>query len=217
MAAKKQIHRKIEGGIIVGNFYDKYESSNPIEKVLVKNFYNNLKQLIGMSKAQNIHEIGCGEGHLSFKLAGAGYNIRSCDISKNLIDQAQNYALSHNLNIRFKVRNIYDLLPENDAEEMIMCCEVLEHIENPLKALEILSCLAKPYLLISVPREPLWSTLNILRFKYLSTWGNTPGHIQKWTRKQFIELLRNFFDIIHISLPLPWIMVLCKVKSSQSK
>ena len=39
------------------------------------------------------------------------------------------------------------------------------------------------------PREPLWRGLNIARGAYLKDLGNTPGHLNHWSKRGFVALL----------------------------
>jgi hypothetical protein len=91
-----------------------------------------------------------------------------------------------------------------------MCCEALEHLERPEQALHTLRSIADSYLIASVPREPLWSALNMVRGKYLRIAGNTPGHIQRWSQRAFIALVQNNFEVLEVPVPLPWTMLLCR-------
>lgn len=202
-----------EQGVLAGNLYDKYGTSNPIARYLMNGFNEAFISLVLMSGANDIHEIGCGEGHLSIALAARGGKVRSSDFSTEIIRKAEGNARKNNLEIQFKAASIYDLVPERDSAELVVCCEVLEHLHAPLKALIILEQLARPYLLVSVPREPLWRVLNIARFKYLSSFGNTPGHIQHWSAKAFLDLLSQHFDVIAIRKPIPWTMALCRIRN----
>ena len=45
------------------------------------------------------------------------------------------------------------------------------------------------WLLVSVPREPLWRGLNLARGSYLRELGNTPGHLNHWSKRRFASLL----------------------------
>jgi hypothetical protein len=52
-----------------------------------------------------------------------------------------------------------------------------------------------------------------IRGKYLSDFGNTPGHLNHWSKRGFLHLLSNTgFNLISIECPLPWMMVLGKFK-----
>jgi len=202
----------IEDGVVAGNLFDKYGSKNPIVRFLMKNFIGSFEALVSEAGVQEVHEIGCGEGQLSIILAGQKKKVRASDFSKQVILKARENAAKNNVDIEFKSSSIYDLTPENDAAELIVCCECLEHLEHPEKALDILSGLANPYLIISVPREPLWRLLNMIRLKYVSSLGNTPGHIQHWSKRSFLKLLSSYFDVVETRTPMPWSMALCRRK-----
>lgn len=204
----------IEDGIIAGNLYNKYGTKNFIARYLVENFTHSICQLLTLIEVSEVHEIGCGEGHISITIAQRKpkLKVRACDFSSQIINIAQKNAKEASVNIEFKTSNIYDLSPHQDSSELVVCCEVLEHLENPIRAMEVLSRLAKPYLIISVPREPIWRILNLARGKYLTRLGNTPGHIQHWSKGSFLKMLSDYVDIIQVLTPLPWTVVLCRSK-----
>jgi trans-aconitate methyltransferase len=194
---------------IAGNYYNKYEAQNPLSRFLTDNFKSNLLDLIRKSGQQDIHELGCGEGYLS---AFIYRNInpasfRATDFSEDIIETAKR--LHGDLGITFAQRSIYDIT-NADAAPLIVCCEVLEHIENPELALQRIHALSPEYAVFSVPREPLWRISNMLRFKYLADFGNTPGHIQHWSKNAFLNLIGSYFEIIEIRSPYPWTMLLGK-------
>jgi 2-polyprenyl-3-methyl-5-hydroxy-6-metoxy-1,4-benzoquinol methylase len=109
----------------------------------------------------------------------------------------------------FEVRSIYDLDPGHDSAELVVCCEVLEHLEHPEEGLLALQSITTKNLIVSVPREPIWRFLNMVRGKYISDWGNTPGHLQHWSKRGFMRLVSKYFLIEVIKTPLPWTMLLC--------
>lgn len=204
---------KLEAGIEVGNHFDKYGSKNPIVKWMMNGFTSALDEFIGKSGQTTVHEIGCGEGVLSLRLLDKNYQVKGCDFSEIAIALAQQNAMhmQRDPNL-FSVKSIYEL-NASDAAPLVICCEVLEHLEFPRQALENLANIAQPWLILSVPREPIWSVLNMARGKYWKDFGNTPGHIQRWSSAEFISLVSEYVDIIEVSKPLPWTMLLCKTKS----
>lgn len=204
----------IEDGVIAGNYYDKYGTNNPVARLLMKNFFSDVNYLVRLSKSTEVHEIGCGEGHLSRMLANNNLKVRGSDFSRQVVEKAIAISVKEGIDVPFKAASIYDMNPSADAAELIVCCEVLEHLDDPEKALAIISQLAKPYLLVSVPREPIWCMLNIARGKYLTHGGNTPGHIQHWSRRSFIRFLSKYFDVIEVRTPTPWVVALCSVKNA---
>jgi hypothetical protein len=48
------------------------------------------------------------------------------------------------------------------------------------------------------------------RGKYLLQGGNTPGHIQHWSSRGFVELVSRHFEVVKVRKPLPWTMLLCR-------
>jgi 2-polyprenyl-3-methyl-5-hydroxy-6-metoxy-1,4-benzoquinol methylase len=198
-----------ENGVIAGNVYDKYASGNPIERYLMDRFIIHIFEMVEFTDCEEIHEVGCGEGHLSGIISEkTNIKIRATDFSENIIKTAtKNYP-----SINFEVKDIYQLDPANDSACLIICSEVLEHLEDPAKALKILSNLIKKYIIISVPREPIWRILNIVRGKYLSHLGNTPGHLNHWSKISFINTVGRYFKIIDVRSPFPWTILLCRKK-----
>lgn len=200
-----------EHGVVVGNTYDKYGSTNIFVKIIMKNFKDTLSHFVDIAAPNTIHEVGCGEGFWVLKWNKVGLNARGSDFSDKAIGIAEENASKAALSTAlFNVRSIYDLDLNEDWAELVVCCEVLEHLEYPKLALEKLREITGSYLIVSVPREPVWRLLNILRGKYLASYGNTPGHIQHWTKKDFIELVSLNFEIIEVKNPLPWTMLLCR-------
>mgnify|MGYP001222751036 CR=1 FL=1 len=200
-----------ERGVIAGNTYDKYGSHNPVVRWVMRGFELALDELIGKVNPRSIHEVGCGEGYWVLRWSERGILVRGSDFSSKVIELAQANAMDRGLSRHlFRTCSIYDLKPEQDAAELVVCCEVLEHLERPEDGLMALQTIARPYLITSVPREPLWSVLNMARGKYLTDFGNTPGHIQRWSRRAFIRLVSHYFDVLEVRTPLPWTMLLCR-------
>jgi hypothetical protein len=88
----------------------------------------------------------------------------------------------------------------------------LEHVPDPERALAVLAALARPHLIVSVPREPLWRVLNLARGRYWRDLGNTPGHLQHWSTLAFLDLLQDHLEVLELRTPLPWTMALCRTR-----
>lgn len=189
-----------------GNYYDKYNTQNPIAKKLMENFFKSLERMIDdLEKPVNVLEAGCGEGAVAnfiYQKLNGKCNIDAFDISKRLMEEA---ILKYE-NINFTVGNVYEM---GGGYDLVVCSEVLEHLEYPEKALSQLYSATEKYIIVSVPREPVWRVLNLMRGKYIKDLGNTPGHIQHWSKRSFIKFLKKApLKILKIESPLPWTMVL---------
>ena len=202
----------VEDGVIAGNVTDKDAVRNPVARWLVRRFHEELGDLVARTGAVDVHEVGCGEGHLTAKLAAPGRRLRASDFSRQVIELARGEAAARGLAVELRVASVYELDPTRDAAELVVCSEVLEHLEDPSRALDVLAKLARPWLLASVPREPLWRSLNMARGAYLRDLGNTPGHLQHWSKGAFLRFLSTRVDVVEVRTPLPWTIALCRTR-----
>ncbi|MGB3270470.1 MAG: class I SAM-dependent methyltransferase [Rhodanobacter sp.] len=197
-----------------GNYYDKYNTRNPVARALMQGFLKSFDELVAMSGSPGTAlEIGCGEGELSMRLTRAGWQVRGCDIAAEAVDEARRRAAAATLSIPFEQRGIEECAGAYPVQDLVVCCEVMEHLEDSLAALDTLAGLSRRHVLVSVPREPIWRVLNMARGRYLPALGNTPGHIQHWSTRAFVELLGQRLDVQAVRSPLPWTMALCRVRT----
>ena len=198
-------------GLVVGNAFDKYGSTNIVVRRLMRGFEQALNDLVERVSPRTIHEVGCGEGVWVLRWQAQGLSVRGSDVSDRVLDiaraNAERAGASPTL---FAQRSIYDLAPDRDGADLVVCCEVLEHLEDPAAGLRALQRVVDRHLVLSVPREPLWRVLNCARGKYLRDGGNTPGHLQHWSTRGFVRLVSAHFDVLEVRTPLPWTMLLCE-------
>jgi len=198
---------------VEGN-YDKYNTKNPVSKLLMNNFLESFKALlseIDESEIKTICEVGVGEGSLLKSLVNIFPKAKywATDLSAGEVKKAKK-SLEGIKNVSFNVQNAENLHLFKDKQfDLVVCCEVLEHVKNYKKALRELKRVSRKYILVSVPNEPIWRILNMSRGKYLSDLGNTPGHINHWTKSNFIKFIkRENIEIIRKEYPFPWQMIL---------
>jgi len=204
-----------EDGIVVGNTYDKYNSRNPIVRLLMRGFERSLTALVEEVRPREIHEVGCGEGYWTLRWRAQGIQARGSDFSRVAVELARANARERDIEGGiFEVCNIYDLRAERHRAELVVCCEVLEHLDDPHAGLRALQGVADPWLILSVPREPMWSLMNMARGRYWRDWGNTPGHVQRWSTCAFTALVGRYFDVVTVRTPVPWTMLLCRQRGT---
>jgi len=207
----------VDGGIIAGNFEDKYRSPNPIARYLMDNFLASVLELVSKSGCNDALEVGCGEGRLAIHLhQQLGLTIRGTDFSQQILAQARANAAEAGANISFEVLDLSREPTIEQQTDLVICCEVLEHLENPEFALANIVRLARKYLVLSVPREPVWRALNMARGKYWGDLGNTPGHIQHFSKTSFLEMVSRYADVSEVRSPLPWTVVLARPRSQRA-
>lgn len=194
--------------------HEKYDSSNPIAQKMLGGFMNSITDLTQQipSAINSITECGCGQGHVNQHLEQLFPEamIKGLDIDEPDVKIANSNKLRQNTNLYIK--SIYDIDAEEQAD-LVVCCEVLEHLENPQLALQKMAALNADYYLFSVPREPLWRMLNFMRGKYMKDWGNTPDHRNHWSTRGFIKFVNQELEVVTVNKPLPWTMILAKPKS----
>ena len=195
---------------IVGNVYNKYESPNPIARFLMRGFLEAVRSLYAEAAPRSVLEVGCGEGYLAshlLKSAPRPDRFAACDLA------FPRFCADVDPMLRF-CRGSAGALPFPDRSfDLVLCCEVLEHLEDPEKALKEIARVARKAVLVSVPREPVWRALNLLRGSYLGALGNTPGHVQHFSRGDLLRLAGTRLRVVETRSPLPWTVVLGEPKS----
>ncbi|SDW72994.1 methyltransferase domain-containing protein [Flavobacterium degerlachei] len=209
---KKIDHTKLKATPEIENFSGKYEDSNLISKFLVDNYFKSVEKLLNKTATINsAHEIGCGEGRSTMKINKMISNLTASEYVESLIPLAKN----NNPHLTIFQESVYELKYEDNSVDLVLLLEVLEHLDFPKLALEELKRISKKYIILGVPREPLWRFLNICRFKYLRHFGNTPGHLNHWSKKSIIKLVeKEYGKVIAIESPIPWTIILAEKHSS---
>lgn len=194
---------------IGGNLYNKYASKNPVVKILIKKFFIDFDAFFDLINVSDVLDVGCGEGYVTnhIKEYRNEIHIEGVDYSPEIIKKA----IRLNPRIKFTEGSIYDLKYNDNTFDLSVASEVLEHLEEPEKGIVELKRVSKKYCIITVPNEPFFRIANLFRLKYLSTLGNTPGHVQNWTRKDFRRLLDNNFSNVSIKISTLWQIALCEI------
>lgn len=196
----------------VQEFVGKYEETSSISRYFVSSFYQALQTLLP-ADIDSIFEAGCGAGYSSeyIRQMAPAARFEASDIGTDLIQLAQ----QRRPDISFSVESIYDLQRDDNSVDLAMALETFEHIDDPLAALRELKRVARKYVILSVPREPLWCIMNLARLKYVSRFGNTPGHINHWSKIGFMSFAAQEVHVLRTRSPLPWTMLLAHVDDSE--
>lgn len=198
-------------GTVTGNTYDKYNTTNPVARRLQAGFERTLAELFEQAAPQSLLDVGCGEGVLVHEWAQQlpGKRVVGLDLDDPLLHEQWKTRQAPNLEyVVMKAEN----LPYGDDEfDVATAIEVLEHVPDPEHTVAEMARVAQRHLLVSVPREPLWRGLNMARGAYWKDLGNTPGHLNHWSKRSFIELLSRHGEVVEARSPFPWTMLLVRL------
>jgi 2-polyprenyl-3-methyl-5-hydroxy-6-metoxy-1,4-benzoquinol methylase len=206
------VTEQVAEAVPTGNTYDKYGSKNPVVRRLMAGFHGALDELLWARAApSSVLDVGCGEGVLTAewaeRLAGRGHVV-----GVDLEDPAlrEEWSRRARPNLEFRAVDATDLPFGKDEFDVVCAIEVLEHVPDPERTLAEMVRVARSRVLVSVPREPLWRGLNMARGAYLRDLGNTPGHVNHWSKGAFLDFLNKHGRIEAIRSPFPWTMVLVR-------
>ena len=187
----------------------KYRRRNPVQRLLLRRFVAKVESLfVEAAPAEMVLEVGVGEGFL------AGYlwerfsdkKFTGVDLHQESLDRLK--CLFHG--IETHQGDAYDLAFLGREYDLVICAEVLEHLQDPQRALNQILSLKPKHTILTVPHEPWFMVSNFLRGKTLRRFGNDSGHVNHYTVRSFRRLLSPYFEILRLTRSYPWILALAK-------
>src|SRR5215207_1550957 len=189
---------------VAGNNYDKYASSNPLERRMMEGFFRALDGMLSGLSPDVVIEIGAGEGRITERLVErfphatvVGLDLPDTDLAEEWDEIDVPMFFGDATRMPFVDRSI----------DLVVGLEVLEHIPHPERALADIARVCRGAAILSVPREPIWRVGNIARGRYVTALGNTPRHVHHWSAKRFERFVAGRFDVTDVAKPLPWTML----------
>jgi SAM-dependent methyltransferase len=137
-----------------------------------------------------IIEVGCGDASFTRDLAQYSTNVTAIDISASQI--AENSRTFPR--IKFVQHDVAEQFPfPDDSFEVIWCSEVLEHLFNPVFAVEEMHRILRPggRLLVTVPYHGRFKDVLIALFKWEEHFSPTNPHIRFYTRETLGRMVAN--------------------------
>ena len=190
--------------------YRKHTTKSAAQKYLIERFYKKFMAEVKYVKPRRVLDVGCGEGftlerlhkaHLGDKLVGIDFLKTAIEIGKK-----------ERPHLDLRVGTIYDIQAKDSSFDLVICSEVLEHVDDPGKALSELTRVSSKYVLLSVPNEPWFRLANLIRGKNVSRFGNDIEHINHWSTDSFREFVSQKLKIVHVFRPFPWTLILAERK-----
>jgi 2-polyprenyl-3-methyl-5-hydroxy-6-metoxy-1,4-benzoquinol methylase len=196
-----------------GNTFDKYGSQNPVVRRLMAGFESTLDALWTQAAPDSILDVGCGEGVLTAQWADKLGDRRIVGIDLDDPKLKAEWEQRRRANLEYRVEDATNLSFADGEFDMATAIEVLEHVPDPERTVSEMARVAKRWVLVSVPREPLWRGLNMARGAYLKDLGNTPGHVNHWSKRSFVSMLSRHGTVEAVRSPFPWTMCLVDVSN----
>ena len=179
----------------------KYSSKNPLARYANQRFFRALDSLAALAPADSVLDAGCGEGVVLSRFSDqAARRMIGLDLDPARLRLTRSRLPGQAL----VVGDLHNLPFSSAAFDLVLALEVFEHIGDPEQALREVFRVSRHYLLASVPNEPWWRIGNMLRFKYLRHFGNTPEHIQHWSARGFRAFLSRAFSVDALKTPFLW-------------
>ena len=170
----------------------------------MRGFFAALSDALPREPPATVLEVGVGEGEISARLRALYPEAHIVGVDLHDDALAAEWGMRGFLGVYADIAHLpFPPL----AFDLVMAVEVLEHVVDPVAALAELVRVSGGGMVLSVPREPVWRVANMARGKYLADLGNTPGHVQHWSRRGFAELVGSQLEVVSVSTPFPWTMV----------
>jgi 2-polyprenyl-3-methyl-5-hydroxy-6-metoxy-1,4-benzoquinol methylase len=204
--------------IVIGNHTHKYTSKNPAIRWLTERWVANLESVFDRiaadlgsvpgTAAYPALEVGCGEGVISQKLHERFGTVCGLDLPdaglradwRQISGPSFLHADAHKL-------------PFNDNQfDVVVSVEVLEHLTDPEAGLREIARVARRHIVISVPREPIFRSCNLVAGRYVRDLGNTPGHLNHWSAGGFRRFISSVANVREVTKPFPWTTVWATVR-----
>jgi 2-polyprenyl-3-methyl-5-hydroxy-6-metoxy-1,4-benzoquinol methylase len=169
--------------------YELYHTKRKIQKRIITESdftYQNLLFLVRKISLRHkkVLDIGCGVGTIDFYLANKGARVKGLDISQNAVMFARMNAekLGLGKKVKFEVANF----PHKGVKgrfDVIICSEVLEHLENDFEAVAVMKQLLKRNGIIIASSPSLNSPL--FKIGVLKNFDRKVGHLRRYNEDSF--------------------------------
>jgi len=185
----------------------KYGSTNPVVRRLFDRWMARLLGTVGAVTGTMV-DVGVGEG-LSLERVLAGPEVRPKRVVgvEYRYDKAQ---AAHRVRELEVAVGDAGMLPfRDDAADLVLCIEVLEHLPQVALAVAELARVTvrgTGRCVVSVPWEPWFCMGNLGRGKNLRRLGNDPEHIGWFTPPRLRRTLEPHFESVAVVRAFPWLV-----------
>ena len=195
----------------------KHTNPNPLHRWLLRRFHRKIELLLQEALAQLprspeytrrsplVLDAGCGEGFVATYLAQRLPDLPL--LGTDYWREAVAFAKSQNLpSAGWMVGDVSALPLQDESVPVVVCTEVLEHLQDPWSVVEELRRVCSGSLILSVPSQPFFAMANLARGKNLRTLGDDPEHVSHWTARTFLRLLNKRVKVTRVAYAFPWVI-----------
>ena len=187
------VNYDLEGGLDQEQYAEEFidpDTENHIINIHQDDTYEFLRKNIHTKG--RLFEIGCGNGRVLYLAREDGWEVKGLELSEYLAEK-----VIKRLNMDVEVADFFEINPgPNDKHDLIILRHVLEHLIDPLIAMDKIRNLLKPEgkVLMEFPNIQ-GIDLKAKRFMYKLgkrkkyTDGDTPGHANEYSKRSFNYLL----------------------------
>ena len=147
-------------------------------------------ELAGLAPDAPIIEVGCGDASFTRNLATFSSSVTAIDISEVQIEENAASLPA----IRFLQHDVAEPFPFADESfEVVWCSEVMEHLFNPLFAMQEMHRILKSggRLLVTVPYHGVFKNLLITLFRWDEHFSPSNPHIRFYTKNTLEGMARE--------------------------
>lgn len=181
------------------DIYNIWQNEHEDSKLLINEHlrYYQLQSMIPEG-VNRLIDVGCGTGYMDYLLSRAGLRVTAVDISVERLELFRDIAEKNN--IRQINRSLFDL--DLNGFDAILSQEVLEHLEEPEKALAKMAALIKPggYGLFCVPyRENLEAKM--ITCALCGERFHKNGHLHSFSEQKLADFVTSAgFKVLRLKL-----------------
>jgi SAM-dependent methyltransferase len=181
----------------------KFQQKGALMQAVFTHFFGRLAEIVEPLAPGSVLDAGCGEGETIERLrpllpddtVGIDHNPACIDYSRR-----------RHPGVEFAVHDITRLPYEDDRFDLVLCNEVLEHLDRPEAALAELTRVGRHHLVVSVPHEPWFDLSNRVARLFVPSAMDPAEHVQHWTPVSLRRLLEPWGNRVDIRLGGSWLL-----------
>ena len=106
--------------------------------------------------------------------------------------------------------SLYEIPFDRDQFDLVLCLEVLEHLEDPGSALDELARTGRSDVVVSVPYEPWFRAGSACGGSTCARWAIIPSTSTIGTGAASGKLLEAHVEVVELSVSMPWLVAHCR-------